>query len=390
VIEKNYPVKCKLWLKANKDLCPNGNDPHALDVLDAVIQYAKSINLMVILDDHFAIARSATDTRNGVTRRAAARQAGASPTPGITHAQWKSDWEMLANRYLGDDNVIGFDLFNEPHTQYVPCGKKNCPWTLKDYLQNGATWGPCTAQLCGGNSGLLQSGSDWPTAAEDAGNAVQAINPHLLMFVEGVQLYPQPSLPHWVEPYWWGSILKGAITDPVKFNIPNQLVYSPHEWGPWKCCGLNNEFNWNTTYKSIVKIFYQNWGFILDPKNKGKPYQAPVWLGEFNTCNSAQPKTRYTSAIKTANACLYAKKKGSEGQWFNILIQFLQKNPWIGWSYYPLNATNAIDQASNNSVLGCKSVSAKNPSGLSHNCKDPWAQARLPGLLSALKSIEKP
>jgi len=191
------------------------------------------------------------------------------------------------------------------------------------------------------------------------------------------------TMKHDVEPYWWGSILRGVASDPVVFDVPHQLVYSPHEWGPWKCCGLSGEFNWDTTYKSIAKIFNQNWGYILNSKIPG--VQAPIWLGEFNTCNSAQPHSKWTSPIKTAGKCVTSTKKGSEGQWFSILIKYLQANPEIGWSYYPLNATNALDQASNNSLLGCQSKS-----GLSHNCADPWRQSRLPALLSALKSVEQP
>jgi endoglucanase len=376
VIETNPTVKNDL-LKANPDL----QGDHALDILNNVIAYAKSINLMVILDDHFAIARSASDTRNGVMSIRPTKTSSASPTPGITRSQWVSDWVMLANRYLNDDNVVGFDLFNEPHTQY-PVGQKGV-WTLKNYLQDGATWGPCTQALCGANSNLLRPGSDWPSAAEAAGNAVLAVNPHLLMFVEGVQLYPDPTASHYVEPYWWGSILKGVATDPVVFDVPNQLVYSPHEWGPWKCCGLKNEFNYATSYKSITKIFNQNWGYILNSKLPN--VKAPIWLGEFDTCNSAQLKTKWTYPIKTAKSCYADTRHGSQGQWFTILIQYLQKNPSIGWSYYPLNASNALDQASNNSLLGCLSQGKR---GLSHNCKYPWKQARLPGVLADLKTIE--
>jgi endoglucanase len=350
-----------------------------MDILDDVVQYAKSIGLMVILDDHFAIARSAKETSKNVVRRSTKSNL-AVPVQGISQQQWISDWVGLTNHFINDQNVVGFDLFNEPHTQFVK-GK----WSLTDYLTDGATWGPCTAKLCGKKASLLQSSSDWPTWAEAAGDAILAVNPHLLMFVEGVQLYPAPNMKSGVEPYWWGSILKGVATDPIKFvvggsPVTNQLVYSPHEFGPWKCCGLANEFNYNTSYKSIAKVFSQNWAYILNSKTSG--VEAPIWLGEFNTCNAPEPHDKY-SPVPTAAKCIANTKHGSQGQWFQIMIQYLKANPEIGWSYYPLNATNALDQRSNNSLLGC-------PFGKHAPCTDPWHQVRLPGLLTDLKTIETP
>lgn len=376
VIEQNSKLLVKHSLLVAQDFPPKLKI-HPLQILDKVVAAARDLGLMVILDDHFATARSAKDTRNGAAVHHVARGFATNRdiTPwGISRKQWVADWLSLTARYKPYDNVIGFDLWNEPHTQF-----QRHPWNLHDYLNLGATWGPCSKKLCGSLASHWKPSSDWVSAAELAGNAVLRKNPHLLMFVEGVQLYPDPSLKRKVEPYWWGSILKGVATDPVKFIVSNQLVYSPHEWGPWKCCGLDGEFSRYTTQKSIFKIFDQNWGYILH----NKAVQAPIWLGEFNTCNSPQRHTKYAPAVKTPQACVSSPQKGSQGQWFHILIQYLQQHPMIGWSYYPLNATNAIDQASNNSVLGC-------PWGTTpRKCPDPWNQPRLPALMSALRSIQK-
>jgi endoglucanase len=338
---------------------------HPLQFLDKVIAAAGRLHLMIILDNHFSKARPAKDVASHVgVKRGAVRRA-TEPTwasDGYTEKQWIADWVGLTKRYLKDPTVIGFDLRNEPHTDH------NHPyWTLKDYLTHGATWGPCTQALCGNSSKLWKPSTDWVKAAEAAGNAVLKVNPHLLMFVEGVQLYPDPKQAHGVEPYWWGSILKGVAVDPIRFNVSNQLVYSPHEWGPWKCCGLQGEFGKKTTYASLTKIFFDNWAYILTDSH----VQAPIWLGEFDTCNSAQPKTRWTYAIKNANGCVYGSKPGSEGQWFHILISYLQNHPEISWCYYPINGTNVLDEESNNSVLD-----------------KGWTHPRLPSLMSALKTIE--
>src|SRR5260370_728575 len=72
-------------------------------------------------------------------------------------ARWISDWKMLANHYKDNPLVIGADLHNEP-------GAPAC-------------WG------CG------QPTLDWRMAAQRAGNAILAVNPNWLIFVEGVDCY---------------------------------------------------------------------------------------------------------------------------------------------------------------------------------------------------------
>jgi endoglucanase len=339
---------------------------HPLQLLDRIVTTANSLGLMIILDNHFSEARPASQTVNNIAFGHASKSVSNNTIwdAGYSETQWIKDWVELAKRYKSDSNVIGFDLRNEPHTNYQH-GQKH--WNVHEYLTAGATWGACPT-LCGKQAKLWNPSSDWVAAAEKAGDAVQAVNSHLLLFVEGVQLYPDPGQKRGVEAYWWGSILKGVASNPIHFTVPNQLVYSPHEWGPWKCCGLPNEFSKKTSPASIIKIFNQNWGYILtDPK-----VQAPIWLGEFNTCNSVQLHPKWGPRITYANHCVYNKPKGSQGQWFQILLQYLAKNPEIGWSYYPLNGTNAEDEASNNSVLD-----------------KTWSKPSLTALMNALKAIEK-
>ena len=130
---------------------------------------------------------------------------------------------------------------------------------------------------------------------------------------------------------------------------------------------MSGEFGQKTTYASLSKVFYQNWAYILSDK----AVQAPIWLGEFNTCNSAQPHNRWTYSIQTSNQCVDAKKPGSQGQWFHILITYLKANPEISWCYYPINGPDLLGEPSNNSVL------------------DPtWNKPRLPSLMKALTPIE--
>jgi endoglucanase len=213
-------------------------------------------------------------------------------------------------------------------------------------LKQGATWGKYPSKL-------WKPSTDWPRAATLAGNSILAINPHALIFVEGVQLYPQPSAKRGVETYWWGSILKGVKVEQIVLNVPHQLVYSPHEWGPGRT--RLSEFNSKTSFASLSKVFEANWAFILKAKNPR--IQAPIWLGEFNTYNDAK---KY----------VVSNNHGSQGQWFQIIIKYLRQNPEIGWSYFPINGTNAADSPSTNSILNAK-----------------WNGVKLPLLMNTLKQI---
>ena len=193
------------YIKASPEL----RGLHPLQVLDRIVLAAKKVGLYIILDNHGSLASSpSTSHIEALWNR-------------YSFNGWIHDWETLAARYKNDPTVVGFDLRNEPHTDGPG------PWTLKRYLTQGATWGKYPSKL-------WKPSTDWASAATTAANALLAINPHALMFVEGVELYPDPKKKGGVETYWWGSILKGVKVDPIVLKVPDQLVYSPHEWGPWK------------------------------------------------------------------------------------------------------------------------------------------------------------
>ena len=147
---------------------------------------------------------------------------------------------MLAGRYADDPTVIGADLHNEPHA---------------------GTWG-------GGGP------TDWAAAAERAGNAIGAVNPNWLIFVEGVATYQG-------QPYWWGGNLMGVRDRPIDLNLDNKLVYSAHDypnsvWAqPW--------FQGSDFPANLPAKFDQMWGYIY------KEGIAPVYIGEFGT-NLTDPK----------------------------------------------------------------------------------------------------
>ncbi len=193
-----------------------------LQVMDAIIGYAGQQGMRVILDHHRSGAGAGTSD-NGLWYDAT-----------YTEDAWVADWATLAGRYKNNPTVIGFDLHNEPH--------------------NG-TWG-------GGGA------TDWARAAERAGNAALAVNPDLLMFVEGVETYQGQN-------YWWGGNLMGVKDRPIVFNVANRVVYSPHDYP-------NSVFpqTWfqNANFGAgLPAKFRQAWGYIYEQNI------APVYIGEFGT-----------------------------------------------------------------------------------------------------------
>jgi aryl-phospho-beta-D-glucosidase BglC (GH1 family) len=193
-----------------------------LQVMDRILGHAQEIGLRVILDHHRSDAGAGTSP-NGLWYDST-----------YTEAAWVEDWEMLAERYAGNTAVIGADLHNEPH---------------------GGTWG-------GGGA------RDWAAAAELAGNAIGAVNPNWLIFVEGVGSYEGNN-------YWWGGNLMGVRDRPIELDVPNKLVYSPHDYPnsiyeqPW--------FQGPDFPANLPAKFDQMWGYIF------KEGIAPIYLGEFGT-----------------------------------------------------------------------------------------------------------
>ena len=143
---------------------------------------------------------------------------------------------MLAERYKGNDTVIGVDLRNEPH--------------------GNACWG------CGDTT------RDWRMAAERGGNAVLSVNPDLLILVEGVSDYNGQS-------NWWGGNLLGAKDFPVRLSVPNRLVYSPHEYP--ESVSPQAWFNDPNFPNNLPGVWVNYWGYLV------RQNVAPILVGEFGS-----------------------------------------------------------------------------------------------------------
>lgn len=189
--------------------------------MDAVVAGARARGLRIFLDRH---------------RPDSAAQSALWYTAQYPEQRWISDWQMLAQRYEGDPTVFGADLHNEPH--------------------GAATWGD-------GNPA-----TDWAAAAERAGNAILAINPHLLIIVEGIERYN-------ADGYWWGGNLEGVARRPLALAVPNQLVYSAHEYPA--SVYAQAWFSAPNYPANLDAVWHDHFGFIADAG------MAPVLVGEFGT-----------------------------------------------------------------------------------------------------------
>jgi endoglucanase len=290
---------------------PQFDGVHALTVLDDLIGYAGKLGLKVILDDHISAAEIPSMVNN--------LDEPLWYTPKYPESAWINDWKTLARRYKGTSTVIGVDLRNEPHTAGPG------PWNLHAYLHQGATWGPYR--------GVDNASTDWRLAAEKAGNAVLSVNPHLLIFVEGIHLYPDPRQPGGVSGGWWGWNFSMIPRYPVVLHVTHQLVYSPHDWGPWKW-----EQTWfpHMTYTSMLNVWHAKWSFLLD--NARASYAVPVLLGEFGTCT-------------TNPQCVDDVRQGNQAQWFHFLLRFLKEHRQVGWDFFALNGSNSNNGPADNGIL---------------------------------------
>ncbi len=225
-----------------------------LQILDKIVAYAGQLGLRIILDHH------------GVDADVQSPFWYAADCPASC---FESNWQMLATHYLGTPTVIGADLDNEPH--------------------HPACWG------CG------DPALDWQLEAQQVGNAILAINPHWLIFVEGVECYQGDCT-------WWGGNLEGVADTPVQLSVPHQLVYSAHDYPP-DVYPLHY-FSASDYPTNLPGIWDTHWGFIV------KRHIAPLWVGEFGTLLDDP----------------------ADEQWFATLLAYLGTGvTGINWTYWCLN-----------------------------------------------------
>jgi endoglucanase len=393
---------------------------HTRDILALIINYAGSIGLHVILDDHRSEAGSSTGL-NGVWYN----------TDGglrYTEQEWIRDWvevqrwvhgqrlnrgapDTVAVNDVASDGfptVMGYDLRNEPHSS-----------DGKSYLQ-GATWGTGDgidphvnpnpnpfAPTCVATSTC----HDWRLAAERAGDTILGDSarhhwPPALIFVQGVSLYPTAAGNHRKGPYddyRWGGQLEGVNGNannpgaPIVLNaggsasrlgpaVANQLVYVARDYGP--DLSPTNWFTSTTCYRlgcapkgaflGLADVWCKHWAYInLPPGRYGSCLGGvqPQFKTAFPWKNTgSKPYTQapvWVGEFGTGNAAgdLASSMPGSQGQWFTDLINFIQSSYTrtarndaglplhdLNWTYWALNTDDGY------ALLGPRFAGLANPS----------------------------
>jgi chitinase len=240
-----------------------------LQIMDKIVDYAGQIGLRVILDHHRSEAEDGAEA-NGLWY-----------TSAYPESRWIADWQMLAQRYAGNPTVIGADLHNEPH--------------------DPATWGDGSA-------------TDWRLAAERAGNAILGVNPNWLVIVEGVQTTAAGST-------WWGGNLSNAGAFPVRLDVSDHLVYSPHDYPasiyaqPW--------FSDPSYPQNLYAVWDHYWGYLF------RQNTAPVLLSEFGSKLETTSDQQWMEAITTYLA------GDLDGNGTNDLGPGQQGPSWMWWSWNP-------------------------------------------------------
>ncbi len=232
-------------------LNPDLEGLNGLQILDAIVAYADRIGLRILLDYHRGNPGGGPN-ENGLWYG-----------DGRSEVDVIAEWRAVAERYKDAPAVIGADLMNEPHA---------------------ATWGD-------------GSETDWAAAAARIGNAVLAIAPDWLIVVEGISTYGEDT-------YWWGGNLEGVRDHPVRLDVPDRLVYSPHDYP-----ASVHPQEWFFDGSDLDEVFRKHWGYLVEEGI------APVLIGEWGS--------RLEGELDL--------------DWADALSAYLQRNdiPWFWWSLNP-------------------------------------------------------
>lgn len=216
----NPNVTDTLVLAANPELV----GMQGMDIYDATVKALTRNKLFVILNNHIGKAGWCCSLTDGE---------GLWYTDTYPESKFIAMWQGLAQRYMHDPYVIGADLRNE----------------LRAANGVSPTWGDGS------------STTDWRAAAQRAGNAVLAVNPSWLLFVESID---------------YSTNFVDVRQYPLTFNLPNRLVYSAHDYSWSQSTAI--------TYAQLARTLDQQWGYLV---TENQSYTAPLWLGEFGTDSSS-------------------------------------------------------------------------------------------------------
>lgn len=283
MLRETQAVKPEL-VKANPQLM--GKTP--LEVYDATVAALTEAGILVILNNHSTYSEWCCGfDSNGLWFNLASNGKFGQST-----ADWERDWMMLVERYKDNPAVVGADLRNEVRTSR----------TGDTILPILPSWGG-------------RDPADWHKAAEELGQKLLAVNPDILIVVEGINwsgtipLLGSGSRPH----------LTPVRDTPIQVPGANKIVYAAHNYsyiGPEH----NGEpkVSKGPRYSDMSEEQFRQtidneWGFVLQP---GNIYTAPVWISEFGIA-----RDNVDEADKV---------------WFRRLIDYMIERD-TDFAYWPLN-----------------------------------------------------
>lgn len=235
-------------VNVNTHANPELTGKNSLQVFDYWLELCEKYGLKVMIDVHSAEADNSGHIHPVWYKGT------------ITPAMFYEAWEWVAARYRTNDTIVAMDLKNEPH------GTPNQPPRAK--------WDNTTDQ------------DNWKHVAETAARKILAINPNLLVLVEGIEVYPREG-ETWSSPNtdpdlspnyyynWWGGNLRGVKDHPISLGAnQDQLVYSPHDYGPlvYDQPWFKKEFDKTSLTNDVWR---PNWLFIHEQGI------APLLIGEW-------------------------------------------------------------------------------------------------------------
>jgi endoglucanase len=217
---------------------------NSLQIFDRTLELAQANGMKVLLDMHSAEADNSGHVYPLWTHGV------------FTETDFYNAWTWIAERYKNNDTLVAYDLKNEPH------GKA---FSETSY----AIWNDSSAP------------NNWKRVAQEAATRILAINPNVLILIEGIESYPKDGV-NWTSRTpadyhntWWGGNLRGVTQFPVTVaGHQDQIMYSPHDYGPsvyeqpWFYAGFSKA-------TLIRDAWYDNWLYIHD---KGI---APLLIGEW-------------------------------------------------------------------------------------------------------------
>ncbi len=375
--------------------CKSCKGKRARDIMALIVNYAGSVGLHVILDNHRSEGGNSAEA-NGLWYVV-------SGSNNFPESAWINDWlsvqawthgipqnlggvDTITVTYLASDGfptVLGFDLRNEPHTPSRTAYTQGATWGTGDGVDPQANPNPNPFAL---SCVPTSTCHDWRLAAERAGDTLFGAADengwtYPLLFVEGIGQYPTATGTAQNGPYdyyWWGGTLLGINGNaknpgaPVVLNagdngsslgppVYNQLVYSAHDFGP--SLFKQSWFNAQTCYKrdcspsSLTDVWKKFWLFTNLPNGI-----MPVWPGHTsypwgNTGHTAYTQTPiYIGEAGTGNnhSDLSSTGSGSQGQWFTDLVNLIQSSYLlttgndsgypvsdVHWTYWALNTEDS-------------------------------------------------